>query len=81
MNTMQTIFFFISQSAMIIVAVMLIRLINSKIGRERTKDSKLALDYIFTLIAIKDQYRAYGFEAEAKELDEDIKKLLKKIDL
>ena len=81
MDTMQTIFFFISQSAMIIVAVILIRLINSNIGRERTKDRKLALDYILAIIKLKDQYRAYGFEAEAKELDEQIKELLKKIDL
>lgn len=75
-------FFYISTSVVIIVAmILLIRLLITNIGRERTKDGKLALTYILSLIAIKDQYRAYGFEAEAKELDERIKELLKKIDL
>lgn len=46
-------------------------------GKESTKD----IDYVFRLIKLKDQYRAYGYEAEAKELDERIKELLKKIEL
>lgn len=81
MEIVQTILFIIGQTAMIVLAIMLIRFLRSKYGREGVKDHKLALDYILSLIKLKDQYLAYGYEAEAKELDEQIKELLKKIEL
>ena len=81
METIQTILLITGQVAMIIVMILLIRFLINKSGREITKDYKLALDYILTLIKIKDQYRAYGCEAEADKLDEKIKELLKKIEI
>ena len=69
------------QVAMIIVMILLIRFLINRSGREITQDYKLALDYILALIKIKDQYRSYGYKAEADKLDEKIKELLKKIEL
>lgn len=69
------------QVAMIIVMILLIRFLINRSGREITQDYKLALDYILTLIKIKDHYRSYGYKAEADKLDEKIKELLKKIEL
>lgn len=81
METIQTILLITGQAAMMIVMILLIRFLINKSGREITKDYKLALDYILTLIKIKDQYRAYGYKAEADKLDEKIKELLNKIEI
>lgn len=81
MEAIQTILLITGQVAMIIVMILLSRFLIKRNGREITQDYKLALDYILTLIKIKDQYRAYGYKAEADKLDEKIKELLKKIEL
>lgn len=81
MEAIQTILLITGQVAMIIVTILLFRFLIKRNGREITQDYKLALDYILTLIKIKDQYRAYGCEAEADKLDEKIKELLKKIEI
>lgn len=81
METIQTIFSIIGDTAMIVLIVLMIRFVIIKSRKDSTKDYFQILNYIFSLIKLKDQYRAYGYEAEAKELDERIKELLKKIEL
>lgn len=81
METIQTILSFIGNTALIVLIVLMIRFVIIKSRKDSTKDFAYVLNYISALIKLKDQYRAYGFEAEAKELDEQIKELLKKIDL
>lgn len=81
METIQTIFSIIGDTAMIVLIVLMIRFVIIKSRKDSTKDYFQILNYIFSLIKLKDQYRAYGYEAEAKELDERIKELLAKIEL
>lgn len=81
METIQTIFSIIGDTAMIVLIVLMIRFVIIKSRKDSTKDYFQILNYIFSLIKLKDQYRAYGYEAEAKELDERIKELLTKIEL
>lgn len=81
METTITIFYVIGQIIMIAMAILLIRYIIIKSRDNTTNNFSQVLNYIFALIKLKDQYRAYGYEAEAKELDEQIKELLKKIEL
>lgn len=81
METTITIFYVIGQIVMIAMAILLIRYIIIKSRDNTTNNFSQVLNYIFALIKLKDQYRAYGYEAEAKELDEQIKELLKKIEL
>lgn len=81
MEMIQTIFSIIGDTAMIVLIVLMIRFVIIKSRKDSTKDYFQILNYIFSLIKLKDQYRAYGYEAEAKELDERIKELLTKIEL
>ena len=81
METIQTIFSIIGDTAMIVLIVLMIRFVIIKSRKDSTKDYFQILNYIFSLIKLKDQYRAYGYEAEAKELDKRIKELLTKIEL
>lgn len=81
METIQTILSFIGDIAFIVLMVLMIRFVIIKSRKDSTKEYFQILNYIFSLIKLKDQYRAYGYEAEAKELDERIKELLKKIEL
>ena len=81
METIQTILSFIGNIAMIVLIVLMIRFVIIKSRKDSTKEDFQILNYIFSLIKLRDQYRAYGYEAEAKELDEWIKELLKKIEL
>lgn len=81
METIQTILSFIGNIAMIVLIVLMIRFVIIKSRKDSTKEYFQILNYIFSLIKLRDQYRAYGYEAEAKELDERIKELLKKIEL
>lgn len=66
---------------MIVLIVLMIRFVIIKSRKDSTKEYFQILHYIFSLIKLRDQYRAYGYEAEAKKLDERIKELLKKIEL
>lgn len=66
---------------MIVLIVLMIRFVIIKSRKDSTKEYFQILNYIFSLIKLRDQYRAYGYEAEAKKLDERIKELLAKIEL
>lgn len=66
---------------MIVLIVLMIRFVIIKSRKDSTNEYFQILNYIFVLVKLKDQYLAYGYEAEAKELDERIKELLKKIEL
>ena len=81
METIQTILSFIGNIAMIVLIVLMIRFVIIKSRKDSTKEYFQILNYIFSLIKLRDQYRAYGFEAETKKLDERIKKLLAKNEL
>lgn len=81
MGTTITIFYVIGQIVMIAMAILLIRYIIIKSRDNTTNNFSQVLNYIFALVKLKDQYLAYGYEAETKELDEQIKELLKKIEL
>lgn len=81
METIHTILSFIGDVSFIALIVLMIRYVIIKSRSNRIDESTQILDYVLALIKLKDQYQAYGFEAEAKELDEQIKELLKKIDL
>lgn len=81
METIQGILSFIGDIAFIALMVLMIRFVIIKSRKDSTNEYFQILNYIFSLIKLKDQYRAYGYEAEAKELDEQIKELLKKIEL
>jgi hypothetical protein len=81
METIQTILSFIGNIAMIVLIVLMIRFVIIKSRKDSTKEYFQILNYIFSLIKLRDQYRAYGFEAEAKKLDERIKELLAKNEL
>lgn len=75
METIHTILSFIGDAAFIALIALMIRYVIIKIRSNRIDESAKILDYILALVKLKDQYRAYGFEAESKELDEDIKLL------
>lgn len=81
METIQTILSFIGNIAMIVLIVLVIRFVIIKSRKDSTKEYFQILNYIFSLIKLRDQYRAYGYEAEAKKLDERIKELLAKNEL
>lgn len=81
METIQGILSFIGDIAFIALMVLMIRFVIIKSRKDSTKEYFQILHYIFSLIKLRDQYMAYGYEAEAKELDEQIKELLKKIEL
>ena len=81
METIQTILSFIGNIAMIVLIVLMIRFVIIKSRKDGTKEYFQILNYIFSLIKLRDQYRAYGYEAEAKKLDERIKELLAKNEL
>lgn len=66
---------------MIVLIVLMIRFVIIKSRKDGTKEYFQILNYIFSLIKLRDQYRAYGYEAEAKKLDERIKELLAKNEL
>lgn len=81
MEIIQIIFAVIIHLAMLAILVLAIRSLIIKRKVDNVKDYTQSLDFVFALIKLKDQYRAYGYEAEAKELDERIKELLAKIEL
>lgn len=81
METNQAILSFVWDIAFIALMILMIRFVIIKSRKDSTKEYFQILNYIFSLIKLKDQYLAYGYEAEAKELDEQIKELLKKIEL
>lgn len=81
METNQAILSFVWDIAMIVLIVLMIRFVIIKSRKDSTKEYFQILNYIFSLIKLRDQYRAYGYEAEAKKLDERIKELLAKIEL
>lgn len=81
MEIIKIIFAVINHMALIMMFVLIIRSLIIKRKVDNVKDYTESLEFVFALIKLKDQYRAYGYEAEAKELDERIKELLKKIEL
>lgn len=71
----------IGQILMIITMIFIILFLIKNNRRQHVKDKKLALDYIITLINIRDIYKYYGFDEDVKKLDKQIKDFLMKMNI
>ena len=66
---------------MIITMIFIILFLIKNNRRQHVKDKKLALDYIITLINIRNIYKYYGFDEDVKKLDKQIKDFLMKMNI
>lgn len=71
----------IGQILMIITMIFIILFLIKNNRRQHVKDKKLALDYIITLINIRNIYKYYGFDEDVKKLDKQIKDFLMKMNI
>lgn len=71
----------IGQILMIITMIFIILFLIKDNRRQHVKDKKLALDYIITLINIRNIYKYYGFDEDVKKLDKQIKDFLMKMNI